>query len=81
MLIDYAGERGIGVLVENFGWMQGDPDAIPNFIAAPKPLGHFGRYVVTNRVPSSTFYRRPQNMSDVRPMGSIMQLTPLLCEL
>ncbi|MCB1209077.1 MAG: TIM barrel protein [Verrucomicrobiales bacterium] len=37
MLIDYAGERGIGVLVENFGWMQGDPDAIPNFIAAVGP--------------------------------------------
>lgn len=33
-LIDYAGEKGIGVLVENFGWMQGDPDAIPRLIAA-----------------------------------------------
>src|SRR3954468_9252225 len=27
-LIEYAGERGIGVLIENFGWMQGDPDAL-----------------------------------------------------
>ncbi len=33
-LIDYAGEKGIGVLIENFGWMQGDPDAIPNVIQA-----------------------------------------------
>ncbi len=31
-LIDYAGEKGIGVLVENFGWMQGDPDAISRVI-------------------------------------------------
>lgn len=33
-LIDYAGEKGIGVLIENFGWMQGDPDAIPRVIQA-----------------------------------------------
>lgn len=33
-LIDYAGEKGIGVLIENFGWMQGDPDAIPQVIQA-----------------------------------------------
>lgn len=33
-LIDYAGEKSIGVLIENFGWMQGDPDAIPNVIQA-----------------------------------------------
>jgi len=33
-LIDYAKAKGIGVLVENFGWMQGDPDAIPRLIAA-----------------------------------------------
>ncbi len=31
-LMDYAGERGIGVLIENFGWMQGDPDALPSVI-------------------------------------------------
>jgi hypothetical protein len=31
-LMDYAGERGIGVLIENFGWMQGDPDALPAVI-------------------------------------------------
>ena len=36
-LIDYAGERGIGVLVENFGWMMGDPDAIPRLIDAVGP--------------------------------------------
>lgn len=27
-LIDYAGERGITVLIENFGWMMSDPDSI-----------------------------------------------------
>ena len=31
-LMDYAGERGIGVLIENFGWMQGDPEALPAVI-------------------------------------------------
>jgi sugar phosphate isomerase/epimerase len=31
-LMDYAGERGIGVLIENFGWMQGDADALPAVI-------------------------------------------------
>lgn len=36
-LIDYAGERGIGVLVENFGWMMGDADAIPRLIDAVGP--------------------------------------------
>jgi hypothetical protein len=33
-MIDYAGERGIGVLVENFGWMQDDPGALPEVIKA-----------------------------------------------
>ena len=33
-LIDYGASRGLGVLVENFGWMQGDPDAIPALIKA-----------------------------------------------
>jgi hypothetical protein len=36
-LIDYAGEKGIGVLIENFGWMQGAPDAIPHIIQAVGP--------------------------------------------
>ncbi|MCB1089615.1 MAG: TIM barrel protein [Verrucomicrobiae bacterium] len=27
-LIDYAGERGITVLLENFGWAMGDPESI-----------------------------------------------------
>ncbi len=36
-LIEYAGEKGIGVLVENFGWMMGDPDAIPRLIDAVGP--------------------------------------------
>ncbi len=33
-LVDYAGEKGIGLLVENYGWMQDDPDAIPTIIRA-----------------------------------------------
>lgn len=33
-LIDYAGEKDIGVLIENFGWMQNDADAIPRVIEA-----------------------------------------------
>lgn len=33
-LIDYAGEKGISLLVENFGWMQDDVDAIPTIIRA-----------------------------------------------
>ncbi|MDZ4402397.1 TIM barrel protein [Prosthecobacter sp.] len=33
-LIDYAGEKGTGVLIENFGWMQGDANAIPQVIQA-----------------------------------------------
>ncbi len=36
-LMDYAGERDIGVLVENFGWMQDDPDALPAVIQAAGP--------------------------------------------
>jgi sugar phosphate isomerase/epimerase len=36
-LIDYAGEKGIGVLIENFGWMQNDADAIPRVIRAVGP--------------------------------------------
>jgi hypothetical protein len=28
-LIDYAAPRGISVLIENFGWLASDPDAIP----------------------------------------------------
>ena len=33
-LIDYAGPKGISLLVENNGWMRGDPDAIPAIVAA-----------------------------------------------
>lgn len=36
-LMDYGAARGLGVLVENFGWMQGDPDAIPSLIKAVGP--------------------------------------------
>ncbi|WP_395749674.1 sugar phosphate isomerase/epimerase family protein [Prosthecobacter sp.] len=36
-LIDYAGEKGVGVLVENFGWMQDDAEAIPRIIRAVGP--------------------------------------------
>lgn len=31
-LIDYAGERGITVLVENFGWMMSDPDSVVDLV-------------------------------------------------
>jgi hypothetical protein len=31
-MMEYAGERGMGVLIENFGWMQNDPDALPAVI-------------------------------------------------
>ncbi len=31
-LIDFAGERGLTVLVENFGWMESDPDAVVNLL-------------------------------------------------
>lgn len=33
-LIDYAAPRGISLLIENYGWMQSDPDAIPETIKA-----------------------------------------------
>ena len=36
-LMDYGAARGLGVLVENFGWMQGDPGAIPALIKATGP--------------------------------------------
>lgn len=36
-LIDYAAPKGITLLVENFGWMQDDPDAIPALIKAVGP--------------------------------------------
>lgn len=31
-LIDYGGSRGIGILMENVGWVGNDPDAIPDMI-------------------------------------------------
>jgi hypothetical protein len=31
-LAGYARDRGIGLLVENYGWMQSDPDAIPRLV-------------------------------------------------
>ncbi len=36
-LIDYGASRGLTLLVENFGWMQDDPDAIPSLIKAAGP--------------------------------------------
>jgi hypothetical protein len=33
-LIEYAAPKGISLLVENFGWMKGKPDAIPGLIQA-----------------------------------------------
>lgn len=33
-LIDYAAPKGISLLVENNGWMQSDPEAIPRVVAA-----------------------------------------------
>ena len=33
-LIDYAAPHGISLLIENFGWMKDDPDAIPGTIDA-----------------------------------------------
>jgi len=32
-LIDYGASRGVTLLIENFGWIASDPDAIPNVIA------------------------------------------------
>ena len=31
-LADHAEKRGVRMLVENYGWMQGDPDSIPDLI-------------------------------------------------
>ena len=36
-LIEYAGERNIGLLIENFGWMSNDPEAVPRLAAAIGP--------------------------------------------
>jgi hypothetical protein len=36
-LMAYGAERGQTLLVENFGWMQDDPDAIPQIIRAVGP--------------------------------------------
>ena len=36
-LMDYGASRGLTLLVENFGWMQDDPDAIPSIIKAVGP--------------------------------------------
>jgi hypothetical protein len=36
-LMDYGAERGIELLVENYGWMKNDPEAIPAIIAAVGP--------------------------------------------
>jgi len=33
-LIDYAGPKGITLLIENFGWIKDDPSAIPKTIQA-----------------------------------------------
>ncbi len=33
-LTDYAAPKGISLLIENYGWMQGDPDALPAIIKA-----------------------------------------------
>jgi len=36
-LMDYGASRGLTPLVENFGWMQDDPDAMPALIKAVGP--------------------------------------------
>jgi sugar phosphate isomerase/epimerase len=36
-LVDYGGERGLVVLVENIGWMKDDPDGVPDLIRAVGP--------------------------------------------
>jgi hypothetical protein len=33
-LIDYAADKKVSLLIENFGWMKDDPDAIPRVIGA-----------------------------------------------
>ena len=39
-LIDYAAPRGIELLIENYGWIQDQPDVIPQIIAAVGPGLH-----------------------------------------
>ena len=39
-LIDYAAPHGIELLIENYGWIQDQPDAIPQIIAAVGPGLH-----------------------------------------
>ena len=36
-LCDYAADRDVTMLVENFGWMQNDPDSVPSLLNA---IGH-----------------------------------------
>ncbi|HIK93815.1 MAG TPA: hypothetical protein EYG03_17850 [Planctomycetes bacterium] len=36
-LCEYAAERDVMMLVENFGWMQSDPDSVPSLL---KAIGH-----------------------------------------
>lgn len=31
-LADHGGKHGVGMLVENYGWMQADPDSVPRLI-------------------------------------------------
>jgi hypothetical protein len=33
-LAEHAASRGVQMLVENYGWMQGDPDSVPKLIQA-----------------------------------------------
>ena len=33
-LCDYAAERNVQMLIENYGWMDGDPDSVPKLIEA-----------------------------------------------
>ncbi len=33
-LADYAAERNVEMLVENYGWMQGDPESVTKLVAA-----------------------------------------------
>jgi hypothetical protein len=34
VLADYGAERGVGLLVENYGWMESDPQSVSKLIAA-----------------------------------------------
>ena len=36
-LCDYAADKNVQLLVENFGWMQNDPDSVPNLVNAIGP--------------------------------------------